>query len=269
MKLILFLCLMAFVSPLSPPVGEQVNTESAPTEHTYRTFQPSKIKKQKRKLRPKITALGWGVMLAGLGLAAAVIWLVVFLWPAASVAWRILMFWLGLSLSIPFLMAGLFGWVFGRENTREVHQKAERRLEKLTKKLDFKPEKTWCFPDEHFRLSVAADKNQLLIIDYQQNKGWFIPKENIVAMRSDTVAANKAAAMYPASKDGATLLIQHDFSEYEEPRGRREPPGPMHVLQFSCQNQPLQQMTLIYQPSIFGDSTRTVAADLRALWKKN
>ncbi|HPI06093.1 MAG TPA: hypothetical protein PLM41_06910 [Saprospiraceae bacterium] len=273
MKLLFLFCLLAFISP--EPYSEiRLRDAGQPTAARqsidgYRTFQPSKIKKQKRKLRKKISALGWGLFLFSLVVIAGTLLLTMHLWPMAGLFWRIFMVWLGLSLTVGFLLVGLIGLVYGRHSDRDLRSKAIVRVVKLGDKLDFTPEKTWCFPDEYFRLSVAANKNALLIVDYQQDKGWIIPKENIVGIQTDSVPAAETEARYPSGPDTESIVLFRPLQENLPPHPPAKPLGPMQVLDFQCRNQMLRRMTLVYHPSVFGDSTQIVAADLRALWSEN
>ena len=273
MKLLFLFCLLAFIAPAPGDGNLRHDTRQTSTlqqsDGTYRTFQPSKIKKQKRKLRQRISALGWGLLLLGIVAITGVVLLLLHLWPAAGVFWRIVMVWLGLSLSVGFLLMGLLGIVFGWQSQRDVRTKATARLEKLARKLDFTPEKIWCFPDEYFRLSMAANKSALLIVDYQQDKGWIIPKENIADMRTDSVTIEQAEARYPSAADSESVILHRTLPEYLPPRAPAPPLGPMQVLDVRCRNQALQRITLVYHPSVFGDSTQTVLAGLQALWNVN
>ena len=273
MKLLFLFCLLAFISPepyseirlrdAGQPTAVQQSTDG------YCTFQPSKIKKQKRKLRKKISALGVGLFLFSLVFIAGTLLLTLHLWPIAGLFWRIFMVWLGLSLTVGFLLVALIGLVYGRQSDRDLRSKAVGRLEKLGRKLNFTPGKTWCFPDEYFRLSVAANKNALLIVDYQQDKGWIIPKENIAEMLTDSVAVEQAAIRYPSGSDSESVIIHRKTPEYLPPHPPAPRLGAMQVLDLRCRNQALRRMTLVYHPSVFGDSTQTVVTGLRALWNTN
>lgn len=272
MKLLFLFCLLAFISPDPSEIRlRDAGQRTAVHQSTegYRTFQPSKIKKQKRKLRKKISAFGVGLFLFSLVVIAGILLLTLHLWPVAGLFWRIFMVWLGLSLTVGFLLVGLIGLVYGRQSDRDLRGKAVVRLEKLGRKLDFTPEKTWCFPDEYFRLSVAANKNALLIVDYQQDKGWIIPKENIIEIQTDSVAAEQAETSYPSGADSESVIIHRKTPEYLPPHAPAPPLGAMHVLDFRCRNLALRRMTLVYHPSVFGDSTQIIKAGLQKLWNVN
>lgn len=272
MKLFFLFCWLAFVSPDPYLHNRLTGTEQLPAVKNaadgYRTFQPSKIRKQKRKLRQRLNGAGSLIMLLSALCIAGVIFLMGHFWPLAGVFWRIFIVWLGVSLISGFLVVGLYGFAFSRQSNDKVHTKALTRLEKLGKKLPFPIEKAWCFPNEYYRISMGADKNSLLIIDYQQDKGWIIPKENIAEIRSDTVAADRAEALYPPG-EGVESIVTQPFVDIRVPvMARRDLNNSMQVLQLECRDLPLRQMTLVYNGSVEGDNAQTIAVDLHALWRE-
>jgi len=267
-KPLLLYFLLAFVLPTTepepataPPFAAHTTARGA-QESAYRSFQPSGIQKQKRRLRPRLNPVGVGVILLGLALLVGTWWGLAVLWPISSVFWRIILVWLAVSLSGGFVLMGMFGLVFGRETSREVHTRAQKRIEKLAKKLDFKPEKTWCFPDEGYRLSLSLGKDEMMVVDYQQDKGWIIPKESIREIKSDTVSAEQAEARFPVEPATETILVRRPIRVYDPPR-RPPNPGPMQVLEIWCDGLPLRKLNLVFYPDVYQDSAEALVA-----WKE-
>ena len=268
MKPLLLYFLLAFVLPVSEsgsvtsvPVAAHVNAPGA-ADSAYRSFKPSSIRKQKRRLKPRVNLTGYIFMLFGLALLVGTWWGLALLWPISSVFWRIILLWLAMSLSGGFVLMGLLGLVFGRETSREVHTRAQKRIEKLCKKLDFKPEKTWCFPDEGYRLSLSLGKDEMMVVDYQQDKGWIIPKENIREIKSDTISAEQAEVRFPAEPETETILVRRPIRDYAPPR-RPPNPGPMQVLEIWCDGLPFRKLNLVFYPDVYQDSAEALVA-----WKE-
>lgn len=269
MKPFFLCCCLAFVLPAPSPVAPRIHTEQHAAfqdrVQTYRAFQLSDIRKQKRKLQPRISTTGILITLACAALIVGTILLFAYLWPMTGVVLKIVMLWLMLSLTAGFLTIGLLGLVYGRQTERVVHKRAVKRLEKQARKLDFKPEKTWCFPDEQFRVSLAANKNALLLADYGNDKGWLIPKGNIVEIKSDTVSALNAETKYPSGNDAESIILKHTQFIDLPYRPHTQPKGPMHVLDLQCRDLPLRRLTVIYYPGSFGDSTQVIGRELQTL----
>lgn len=203
------------------------------------------------------------MILFSLALLVGTWWGLAVLWPVSSVFWRIILLWLAMSLSGGFVLTGLMGLVFGRETTPEIKARAQKRLVKLGKKLDFQPEKTWCFPDEGYRLSLSLGKNDMLVVDYQQDKGWIIPKENIREIKSDTVSATQAEVRFPVENGAETILVRRPVREYEAPHRPPPSPGPMQVLEITCEGLPLRKLNLLFYPDVYRDCPDAIIA-----WKK-
>lgn len=234
----------------------------------YRAFQPSKIKKQKRKLRQRVVAWGWGVAVGAVLLIGGLAWLMVWLWPMMAIGWRILMATVGISVAAVIAFMAMFLFVYAYPTQRDMRADAEIRLKKMAQRLPFEVAQNWCFPDDYFRMSLAANADGLLVVDYQQDQAWQIPKANVTAIQSAFVAADSAAQTYPASPERVVLLTQMPFQNRAP-----QPPypsslfgKPMQVLQLDLQNLPIRQLIVIYRGAIYSDSTQHIAGAWRELW---
>lgn len=265
MKFQLFFCcymaLLASGNSIPKAYDNQIiNANTTPVE--YHSFQPSKVLKQKRKLRQRVSAWGWGVAVLALGLIVGIVWLTVWLWPMAAWVWRIGLGVVGLSLTVMLGTIGIFLFSYAYPTLRDMRFDALQRLEKLCEKIPMTATKGWCPPDEYFRISLAANADQLLVVDYLGDRAWLIPKNNIANTRSDFVALEATGANYPETPETAVVIARTPF----ENRTKRLPPPlpdqPMQVLQFQLRDLPLRQLTLVYQGTAFSDSTQRIAAEL-------
>jgi hypothetical protein len=276
MKWYLFFCCLALV--VLGGTAAQADPKSALTSETaagrsegYYTFQPSKICKQKRKLKPRFSGWGWGVLaITGL-LMVGLAWLAVWLWPMSAIGWRILIVLLGGSFAAVIAFMGFFMFSYAYTTSRDLRFEAQRRLAQLTEKMPYSAEKGWCLSGEYFRLSLGANPASLLIVDYRQDKAWVIPKENIAAIKPDFVEPNFAKATYP-SKSGSEVILTKAMQPLpnqkpDAPPG--EPEKPLQVLHFELRNLPLDRFTFVYREQIYSDSAQHIAGELRTLWGIN
>jgi hypothetical protein len=240
------------------------------THLTYRAFKPSSIKKQPRALRQRVTLWGWSVLLGALLIIGALVWLVVWLWPLVAIGWKIFAVIFGLASSVTVVGIALFIFAYAYPTQRDVRSDADARLQALTNRLPFTVEKHWCFPDDEFRISLAGNPEGLLMVDYQQDRAWQVPKGNISAVRSAFIMADSAAITYPQTSNQVVLLTKLPF---QSRTGQPPYPGslmatPMQVIQFQLIELPIEQLTIIYRGAVYVDSTQHIAGDLERLWQQ-
>jgi hypothetical protein len=252
-------------SGLTPPVYAQQQTVVA-----YRDFQPSKVKKQKRVLRQRVSTWGWGVLTAALLLVAGLTWLVIWLWPLVAIVWRVLLLIGAISVSAVLIGMALFLFSYAYPTQRDVRSSAEIRIRELGKVLPFEAESVWCFPDDQFRFSLMANTEGLLVVDYEQDHAWQIPQSNIEGIGSDFVPADSATTVYPATTARVVLLAKKTFQTRtaQPPYSSGIYTKPMQVLDFKLTGLPIEHLTVVYRGAVYSDSTQHIADHLRSLWSQ-
>lgn len=268
MKMLLFCCCIMCVvggatALVKPRLSAQAFTNSTSMDNPgFRTFKPSEIRKQKRKLKQHFSGWGWGVLGLTALIIGGLIWLAVWLWPMSALGWRIIIAGLGISLIAVIAFMGFYLFSFSYNTNRDLRSEARNRLHELAEKIPFEIAQDWCFPGEGFRLTIAANSGNLLVLDYQQDRGWMIPQQNIGAVHAELIALEAVSNTYPPTAQAETIVNMPD----QPSPSKDNPELPLQVLRFELRDLPLTQITLAYREQIFSDSAQQVAVELRNLW---
>lgn len=193
--------------------AENVTFASSPDEVT--TFRPSDFRAQKRRVgRPSSTnwrRTGRIVLAIVLILGTIVLggWLIRL---SSSLLLKLLIGGAGI------FVVGVLGLLFITIDAYAVpwtggERRAFNRLRTLSEQLGMEWKQCIYPRDDHFRLGLVIDTEQLVIVDYAADQGWIIPKESVEAMEASpeqAAFAPGAGAVLLRTEDGAsTAALQH------------------------------------------------------------
>lgn len=266
------LVLLLAITNLPPDTAGPAPVPVTQSADAFETFKPSAILKQKRKIKQRVSFWGWGILAAGLLLIGGLVWLIVALWPGAALIWKILLVLSGISLGSLIVFMALFIFSYAYPTLRDVRMEAEARWAKFLQKKNFKADKTWCLPDDHYRIALALDARQILVVDYAQNKGWRIPASKVTNIACEAIPPGQLPqADYLETGNNITLTTRSPF------RKRSTVPPylgdwqnkPKQALRLDIEGLPLNSLTIIYA-GLFepADSCQNIQASIREMWQR-
>lgn len=155
-------------------------------QESIEIFKPFDYKGQRKKLR-KTQGLNWFtifLMFFSLAIIGGLLW-GTFAWIASinGIFWRVAIgvLGIGLSLGVTFLALLLYAYTYPteRDKTFVAREEASKRLVKLSQDLQTDWRHMAVPKDENFRIGILTTRTGVVIVDYKNNKGWNIKKEQV------------------------------------------------------------------------------------------
>lgn len=151
------------------------------------TFKPSAYKKQPKNLRRmgRINWTKWVIVFLVLALIGILAWgTLALIGIFKALIWKIFIGIVGSGLAI---MIALFGFVVSaystptdRDHQIAMREQASRRLVALAQQLEVEWLHVTTPTDERCRIGLVSHKNGIIIVDYLNDQGWQIPKNEII-----------------------------------------------------------------------------------------